>query len=131
MRRAPVIALLLFTAAPAHADAIIVMIAATPTGDGVLAVPVGGNAAFAVAAINVGSSTFDGFYAVPTGSVTVTACRTNPTTGQCLGQASLGTFARLAPGEIQTFSVFVHATGPVLLNPGTARIVAFSSLSSS
>ncbi len=43
-------ALLLFVAAPAHAqDAALVAVAATPSGDGVLTVPVGGVAAFAAA----------------------------------------------------------------------------------
>ena len=56
------ISFLLVAAAPAHADAIIVMIAATPTRDGVLTVPVGGDAAFAVAAINVGDASVANLY---------------------------------------------------------------------
>jgi hypothetical protein len=129
MRRALVLGLLLFVApVAAYADAIIVMIAATPTGDGVLSLPVGGDAAFAVAAINVGSS---GVGVLPFAELGVNGqrlpgefpplvCETDRATGQCLAVPRSEVFQ---PGEIRTYSVFLHAIGAVPFNPSTTRLV--------
>ena len=127
MRRALVLGLLLFVApVPAYADAMFQMLAVTPTGDSVLTVPVGGDAAFAVAVINVGSSVD----VLPFADLTVNGerppdwfpplpCETNPVTGQCLEPAH----GRFEHGEISTYSGFLHGSGSLPFNPATTRIV--------
>src|SRR5262249_6553872 len=134
------IILLLFALVPAaHAqqDASIVSIAVTPTGDGVLVVPVNGDAAFSLAMVNVGPVTTQllveaGQASYPNGPgspppfpLTVRLCRTNPTTGQCLAPQELTGFPvglNAAPGEVHTFSVFVHASDVVPFLPNRVRV---------
>ncbi len=120
------------TVAPAFAqDATLVAIAVTPSADGVLTVPVGGYAAFAVAVGNF-SKTFvqviPSVVAVRPVSqeplpVAAFICHTVPTTGQCV-QFEVGRLASIPPGQVATFSVFVHARDAIDFSPGTARIVA-------
>jgi hypothetical protein len=56
--------------------------------------------------------------------VTTAICETDPANGQCLLHPR---FSPFVAGEIRTYSVFVHATDAVTLNPGATRIaVEFS-----
>ena len=87
------------SAPPAHADAILVLIAATPTGDGVLDVPGGGNEAFAVAVVTVG--TIGRSFSVPAFSsifgpsqrcslpLTMSICSTDPHNGPGLADLTV------------------------------------------
>jgi hypothetical protein len=128
MRRVAVmVSVLVLLATPVLAqDAQIVAIAATPSGDGVLTVPIGGVAAFAWAALNYGRGTaILGAIAAPglpgTLIQVLDSCLTNPKTGACLGGNPIVT---LAPGEVVTGSVFVTVTdGGPSLDGSFSRVV--------
>ena len=124
----------LFHASPAVAqDGTLVAIAVTPSNDGILTVPVGGDAAFALAVLNVGTAGV-WYYPIPTASawaesefsampvslpLTLTICKTDAS-----GHCQPNTIPAIAPGVVHTYSVFVHADGPVgLAPPYAARIV--------
>ena len=103
----------------------IVALAATPTGNGVAAIPAGGTAAFAVASANVGA-TAQIIVSVDTGAaqlpMTETLCQSNPATGACLARPSSTVTLRDAAGAVPTFSVFLHATGPIPFAPAQSRV---------
>jgi DNA-binding beta-propeller fold protein YncE len=113
---------LLFSATPI-AD--IIALAATPTDNGIVAVPTGGSAAFAVASINAGAAGTV-TVGVDTGSVTlpltVNVCATNPTTGACLAAPTPSLTHSYQPNTSQTYSVFLTASAPIALAPATARV---------
>lgn len=104
----------------------IVALAATPTQDGVVALPgVGGASAFAVATVNVGAS--GGITAsVDTGGaslpIAVSICQTNPGTGTCLSGAAATVTTTVAAGATPTFAIFVSAVGSVPFDPASSRI---------
>jgi hypothetical protein len=127
--------LVLLAVSPALAqDAQLVAVAATPSGDGVLTVPVGGVAAFAFAVLNYGAAPLSGCASAGSSYSfvkVIDVCFTDPTTGQCVGtnfpcqnffSLAIGT-ARfdLAPGQIKTGTVFVQANEDVS-SPMTGRI---------
>ncbi len=103
----------------------IIALGATPSGDGILNVPVGGSAAFAVATADVGVSG-SLTASVDTGSaslpVSATLCQTNPSNAQCLSPPAASAVVNFTAGSTPTFSVFVNATGSIAFAPGTARI---------
>jgi virginiamycin B lyase len=107
-------------------DFIVVSSAPTP---GVLHVPVGGSAAFAVAITNAGGQNPDiGGAAVSLNTgiailpITATLCPTDPATAACLAPAAATAPMPSTPGASATYSVFVSATGPVPLSPALNRI---------
>jgi len=133
-RRLALIAVLaLLCLGPALAEASsFVAIAVTPSGDGVLTIPVGGTGAFAAAIANFGAAPVGPVLVIvdtttTTQGVTTTVwlpivfamCHTNPSTGECLGDLNAGSVVTFAPGEILTFSVFVQVTAPLGSDPVT------------
>jgi hypothetical protein len=129
MRLALVLFMLATLASPLRAqDASLVAITMTPTNDGVLTVPLGGNAAFAVAGVNIGPAAADidvSVNLIPNWFPLVTAvvCQTDPTSGQCISPPSGSTSVYpWKTGEVKTFSVFVTALQAVPFVPGGIRI---------
>ena len=103
----------------------IIALSATPTHDGVIAVPKGGIAAFAVASANIGV-TAPITVSVDTGTavlpVTTTICQTNPATAQCLAAPTPSVSLNYAGGAEPTFSIFLQANGPIAFAPAMSRI---------
>jgi len=104
----------------------IVVLAATPTSDGMLQLPASTGAnAFAVATVNVGVSdtitaTADtGTTILP---VTLSLCASDPATGECLSAPASSLTTSIDAGATPAFSVFVSATGPVPLDPARNRV---------
>ena len=113
----------LMISSPPPAD--IIALAATPSGNGVVTVPKGGAAAFAVASMNIGA----------TDTITVSAdtgttklplvaniCQTNPADGQCLATPTSGVRLSYAGGSAPTFSVFLQATDTIPFAPDSSRV---------
>jgi YVTN family beta-propeller protein len=103
----------------------IIALAATPSGDGIARIPVGGIGAFAVASSNVGAASLI-VASVDTGAaslpLTATICQSNPANGQCLSAPAASVTLSIAAGAAPTFSVFVQDNAPVALDPATSRI---------
>jgi streptogramin lyase len=104
----------------------IVVAAQTQTGNGI--VELGGNGglgAFAIASLNIGTaapitvSADTGSAALP---VQPLICPTNPVTGECLSPPGLSVPLAFPAGAVETFSVFLQATGPIVLAPASSRI---------
>jgi probable HAF family extracellular repeat protein len=105
----------------------VIALAATPTNNGIVAVPFSQNqaAAFAVATANAGADgtlTVSADTGASTQPVTLTLCQTDSTTGACLAAPSPTAQLDFAPGATPTFSVFVTAAAPIALDPGVARV---------
>src|SRR6202012_2770815 len=102
-----------------------IAVAATPTNDGIIAVPQGGAAAFSVASTNLGMSD-NVTVSVDTGSTTLPAtlaiCQTDPSSGACLAPPALSVTITDSPGSVATYSVFVQSTGPIALAPVQSRV---------
>lgn len=103
----------------------LIALAATPSGNGILAIPLGQAAAFALATDNLGtagnitvSSDFNGA-SLP---LSVTLCATDPTTGVCLATPAASLTLPIAGGATPTFTVTATATAPIRFNPAGARI---------
>ncbi|MEI9985060.1 MAG: hypothetical protein WDN69_18825 [Aliidongia sp.] len=103
----------------------VIALAATPTSNGILEMPVNGAAAFAVASTNVGV-TAPLTVSVDTGNASlplaVSICQSNPSNGQCLAPAASSVSLSYAGGTAPTFSVFAAATGSIAFNPAATRI---------
>ena len=106
---------------------------ATPSGNNVLTIPVGGSAAFTVAAENQSSESFASITVkTSTGTnsslpVQVTICQTNASTGQCLAApASTVTLSPFAPDANANFSVFVTAMAAIASSPSNEVFVLFT-----
>jgi outer membrane protein assembly factor BamB len=103
----------------------IVALAATASGNGILQIPQGGAAAFAVASVNVGAtgsltvSTDLGGAALP---VAATLCQTNPASGQCLAPPAASVAVSIDANATPTFSVFATSSGTVPFAPGASRV---------
>lgn len=103
----------------------VVALAATSSGDGILTVPAGGSAAFAVATADVGSGgpiTVSADTADATLPLAINVCVTNPTTAKCQATPTPSVPVTYAAEATPTFSVFVTATGAVPFNPAASRI---------
>jgi|HubBroStandDraft_1064217.scaffolds.fasta_scaffold00234_14 DNA-binding beta-propeller fold protein YncE len=113
---------LTFATAP---GADVIALAATPTGNGIVSMPVGGDNAFAVATVNLGASdslTVSVDFGGATLPASVTLCETEPSTGACLAAPAASFVHSFAPGDTPTFSAFVTATGTIAFNPAGSRI---------
>jgi Chitobiase/beta-hexosaminidase C-terminal domain/FG-GAP-like repeat/Bacterial Ig-like domain (group 3) len=106
---------------------------ATPSGNNVLTIPVGGSSAFIVAAENQSGGSFASVTVqTSTGTntslpVQMTICQTNPSTGQCLAApAPTVTLSPFASGANATFSVFVTATAAIGSSPNNEVFVLFT-----
>ena len=102
----------------------IVVLAATPTNDGIVNVSGSNGGAFAVATVNMGAS----------GSITASAdtgnaslplnislCRTNPVTGQCISAIG-SSVTTINVNTTPTFGIFVQGAGNVPFDPAANRI---------
>jgi len=103
----------------------IIALSATPTNNGIIEVPVGGAAAFAVASINLGVTT-PITVAADTGAATLpvslTICETNSTTGQCFATPAASVSLSFAGDMEPTFSIFLDASGTIAFAPATSRV---------
>lgn len=93
---------------------------------GILHVPVGGSAAFAVAIANLGAApganpaTVSANTGIMLQPVTITLCLTDPTTGNCTTPPAP---TLTLPAETNaTMAVFVTANGPIAFSPADNRI---------
>ena len=103
----------------------IIALAATASGDGIVSVPGGGTAAFAVATVNAGAAGSLVVAADTAGAslpLTLTVCQTNPSTAACLAPAAPGIAVDIGSNATLTLSVFVRANGPVPLDPAVNRV---------
>jgi subtilisin family serine protease len=113
--------------ASAQPTADIISLAATPTANGILAIPQGGAAAFSVAAVNIGAAqsiTLTPGTGNATLPLTIDVCETNPGTGACLAPRAASATASFAANETRTFTIFVRATGDVPFSPASNRVFA-------
>jgi hypothetical protein len=103
----------------------IIALVATPTNNGIIEVPNGGAAAFAVASSNVGV-TGDIVASVDTGAaklpVVLNLCQSNPANGQCLAPPAPSVALNIAGGAAPTFSVFLQSTGAIPFAPAASRV---------
>ena len=104
----------------------IVALAATQSGDGIVALPgdAGANA-FAVATVNVGSQdtiTASADTGTATLPVTLSICESVPATGTCLAQPASSVTTPINAGATPTFSIFVTGAGTVPFDPANNRI---------
>jgi len=103
----------------------IIALAATPTNNGVISVPVNGAAAFAVASFNVsvtGNITVSADTGAATLPATLSICQSNPANGQCLAPPSPTVSLSYAGGAAPTFSIFVTSTAAIPFSPATSRV---------
>lgn len=107
------------------ATADFVALAATPTNNGILQIPITDSAAFAVASTDLGAqspitvSVDTGYAPLP---IELTVCQTNPSTAQCLQTPARSVSVSYASGTAPTFSVFAQSTGAIPLAPGISRV---------
>lgn len=108
----------------------IIALSATPSQDGVLHVPEGAAAAFAVASTNIGATapvTVAADLSAASLPASATLCQTDPASGQCLAPPSASLSLDYAAGTAPTFSVFVQASGAIPFDPAGSRVaVTFS-----
>lgn len=111
--------------ASAAQTADIVSIAATPTANGILDIPLNGARAFSVAAVNIGAAqtvTITPGTGGVTLPLTIDMCETNPATGVCLTGRTPTVAVNFAANESRTFTIFVRSTGAVAFTPSTNRV---------
>ena len=103
----------------------IIALAATSTANGIIQVPEGGSAAFAVATVNLGTDRTT-IVSVDVNEaplpIAVTLCQTDPATAQCLAPPAASVTLDFKAGATPTFSVFVQASGSVKLDPANSRV---------
>jgi len=105
-----------------------IVLAATPSGNGVLALPYsqGESGAFAVASFNAGSYDDAVVVTADTGRallpLQLSLCQTVATTGQCMVAPSSSVVLPVNPNDTPTFSVFATATGTIPFDPENSRI---------
>ena len=104
----------------------IIMIAASPSNDGVARIPgADGTGFFTVAAINIGSEETLTFSATASGEANVSPvlCETDPGTGACLAALAGNVERTVANGEVVFFSVFFAGGGETVpFDPAETRI---------
>lgn len=109
----------------------IIAIGATQGTPGVITLPTGGSAAFAVAAVNIGSAAaastlrFEGV--APNADVATLVCETNPGDGQCKATPAANVIIpAFAVDEVRTFTIFVQnpTSNAVTFNPAVTRVFA-------
>ena len=110
----------------------VIALAATITNDGIVNIPGDrSTGAFAVATVNngVGASITVSAAAGPASSIPVSLslCRTNPATAECLALPAPIVTTQINAGETPTFSIFATGSGTVPFDAATNRIfVRFS-----
>jgi hypothetical protein len=109
-------------------EATITVLAATPSGDGIVNIPgATGTGVFAVATTNNGTAA-DFTFSADTGGVSLplslSVCQTNPSTGACLAPPSSSVTVNIAAAGTPTFTVFVTGTGIVPYDPANIRVIA-------
>ncbi|HAQ33949.1 MAG: hypothetical protein CMF74_15250 [Maricaulis sp.] len=117
----------LTVSASAAPTADIISVAATPSANGILDVPLGGARAFSVAAVNIGAAQTVTLTPGTGGTVqplTIDICETNPSTGACITSRQAAVVVNFAANETRTYSIFVRSVGPVSFVPATNRVFA-------
>jgi hypothetical protein len=109
----------------------LISIAATPTNDGIMNVPLGGTGFAALAAVNIGATASIRAEVTPnpitvvgqTLPATITMCQTNPATGACITPlSSIINFTSTANSTV-TFSAFVTSDGTAIpFDPANTRL---------
>jgi hypothetical protein len=108
----------------------IIMVARTPSNDGIVTIPHGGTGVFVVALTNVGA-TFGSVAAgrsvsewvqagTPLNPAPTSMCETNPVTSECIPPSSASD-RRIAAGETATFAVFVSSDHAIQFDPAKNR----------
>ena len=103
----------------------VIALVATATQNGIVEVPDGGVAAFAVASINVGATealTLSANTGTATLPVALTICLTDPTSGQCLTTPAPTVSLQYTAGAAPTFSVFLQSSGAIPFDPAASRV---------
>lgn len=104
----------------------VIMVAATPTNDGVANIPgANGTGFFSTAAVNIGAAAAIEFrpQAASGTNLIPFVCETSPMTGQCLAPLAASVVRTLATGETAFFSVFFGGGGQTLpFDPANRRI---------
>ena len=104
----------------------LIMIAASPSNDGVARIPgTNGTGFFTVAAVNIGSEETLTFSATASGEANVSPvlCETDPGTGACLAALAGSVERTVANGEVVFFSVFFAGGGETVpFDPAETRI---------
>jgi hypothetical protein len=103
----------------------VIALAATPSGNGFLTVPVNGSNAFAVATVNVGAGGVI-TVAADTGSatlpLTLTLCQTNPATGSCLATPAATVTTTINTSATPSFGIFATASAAIKAKDDINRI---------
>ncbi len=98
----------------------------TPSGDGILDVPVDGSSAFAVGGFNVGA-TADVMVSADSGDAALPldlqVCQTDPVSGVCTTAVTAALQTTLAGASSASFAVFANASAEVPFDPARHRIV--------
>ena len=104
----------------------IVVLAATPTNDGIANIAgTQGIGAFAVATVNVGVSgsiTASADTGSATPPVNISLCQTNPANGQCISAIGPGVTTTINTNATPTFGIFVQTSANVAFDPALNRI---------
>jgi hypothetical protein len=104
----------------------IVVLAATPTNDGIANIAgTQGIGAFAVATVNVGVSgsiTASADTGSATLPVNISLCQTNPANGQCISAIGPGVTTTINTNATPTFGIFVQTSANVAFDPALNRI---------
>lgn len=102
----------------------LIAIGSTVGNTGILDIPAGGSAAFAVATANVGAAGTMTLRPVATGdlSLDLTICETNPATGACMADRSASLTRTYASNETASFAVFARSEDSVPFTPATRRV---------
>lgn len=104
----------------------LIMIAATPSNDGVARIPgANGTGFFSVSAINIGAEETLTFSAAASGPANLNPriCETDTTSGACLAPLSSSVTRTVANDEIVSFSVFFAGKGQIVrFDPAGTRI---------
>ncbi|MBI1340121.1 hypothetical protein GC169_07935 [bacterium] len=108
----------------------VIMVAATPSNDGIANIPgPNGTGFFSTAAVNIGAPASITFQpqATTAAGLNPLVCETNATTGQCLGALTASVTRTLATGETAFFSVFFGGGGQTVpFDPANRRVNFFA-----
>jgi hypothetical protein len=109
----------------------IIMVALTPSNDGIVTIPRGGTGVFVVAMTNIGATfgtagssgqSISEWQSTDSMNLpSISLCETDPINSQCIPPPG-GSGRRIAAGETATFAVFVASDHAIPFDPATNRI---------
>jgi hypothetical protein len=104
----------------------LVALVATLNNDGIVSIPgANGTGVFSVASANVGAGgaiTVTVDLGAGTLPVNIALCRTNPSTGQCVGEIGPGVTMQVESGQTTSFAVFVTGAATIPFDPAAHRV---------